>query len=404
MKKQFIGFYNPTKKQLDKSWSEGVFVFDTSCLLNLYRYSISTKNDFTLVLDKIKDRVFLPHQVGHEFHTNRLHVINEINDSTNAIFKLYKEGIDKVFNQISESFKNHYYYNFKDLDKIKNIFFDQLDKEIKKQKTTHPNYLNKDDILITIERIFENNIGIEYNPSELATIYREGKLRYELSIPPGYKDADSKKKRGDRHVYGDYIIWRQIIDFTKTQKKHIVLVTDDRKDDWWSKSNGDSTRPREELISEFYNLTGIRILIYNSDSFLKYAKERRLADKIKEKSVSEIANIRISEINYLNQLNNQLKSFDINKSFFNSTNNLTSQLQFNPYEKSIGDILYRANPLLESGLSSITSNLNSIASNAFLNTGINTIGNLISERQGIIGKSINVNGSFNPDIENKGIE
>jgi len=158
------------------------------------------------------------------------------------------------------------------------------------------------------------------------------------------------------------------------------------------------------LISEFYNLTGIRILIYNSDSFLKYAKERRLADKIKEKSVSEIANIRISEINYLNQLNNQLKSFDINKSFFNSTNNLTSQLQFNPYEKSIGDILYRANPLLESGLSSITSNLNSIASNAFLNTGINTIGNLISERQGIIGKSINVNGSFNPDIENKGIE
>jgi hypothetical protein len=209
-----------------------------------------------------------------------------------------------------------------------------------------------------------------------------------------------KKKRGDRHVYGDYIIWRQIIDFTKTQKKHIVLVTDDRKDDWWSKSNGDSTRPREELISEFYNLTGIRKLIYNSDSFLKYAKERRLADKIKEKSVSEIANIRISDINYLNQL----KSFDISKSIFNSTNNLTTQLQFNPYEKSIGEILFSANPLLESRLSSIASNLNSIASNTFLNTGINTIGNLMSERQGIIGKSINANGSFNPDIENKGIE
>ena len=139
MKKQFIGFYNPTKKQLDKSWSEGVFVFDTSCLLNLYRYSISTKNDFTLVLDKIKDRVFLPHQVGHEFHTNRLHVINEINDSTNAIFKLYKEGIDKVFNQISESFKNHYYYNFKDLDKIKNI-----------SKTTCPAVIGRFLLFITV--------------------------------------------------------------------------------------------------------------------------------------------------------------------------------------------------------------------------------------------------------------
>jgi hypothetical protein len=268
----------------------------------------------------------------------------------------------------------------------------------------HPNYLNKDDILLTIEKIFENNIGIEYNPSELSVIYREGKLRYELSIPPGYKDADSKKKRGDRHVYADYIIWRQIIDFTKTKNKHIVLVTDDRKDDWWSKSNGDSTRPREELISEFYNLTGIRILIYNSDSFLKYAKERKLVVKIKEKSVSEIANIRISEINYLNQLSNHLQINDINKSIFNSTNNLTTQLQFNPYTKSLRDVLFSANPLLETGFSSIASNLNSIASNTFLNTGINTIGNLMSKQETIFGKSIIADDSFNGDIENKGEE
>lgn len=404
MKKKYIGFYNPTKKELDKSWNEGVFVFDTSCLLNLYRYSISTKNDFTLVLEKIKDRVFLPHQVGHEFHTNRLHVINEINDSTNAIYKLYREGIDKVFNQISENFKNHFYYNFKDLDKIKCVFFEQLEKEIKKQKTTHPNYLNKDDILVTIEKIFENNIGNEYNPSELSSIYRDGKLRYELSIPPGYKDADAKKKRGDRHVYGDYIIWRQIIDFAKTQKKHIILITDDRKDDWWSKSNGDSTRPREELISEFYNLTGIRILIYNSDSFLKFAKERKLVEKIKEKSVSEIANIRISEINYLNQLSNYLQISDINKSIFNSTNNLTTQLQFNPYTQSLRDVLFSANPLLETGFSSIASNLNSIASNTFLNTGINTIGNLMSKQETIFGKTIIPDDSLNGDIENKGEE
>ena len=229
-------------------------------------------------------------------------------------------------------------------------------------------------------------------------------MRYELSIPPGYKDADAKKKRGDRHVYGDYIIWRQIIDFAKTQKKHIILITDDRKDDWWSKSNGDSTRPREELISEFYNLTGIRILIYNSDSFLKFAKERKLVEKIKEKSVSEIANIRISEINYLNQLSNYLQISDINKSIFNSTNNLTTQLQFNPYTQSLRDVLFSANPLLETGFSSIASNLNSIASNTFLNTGINTIGNLMSKQETIFGKTIIPDDSLNGDIENKGEE
>ena len=158
------------------------------------------------------------------------------------------------------------------------------------------------------------------------------------------------------------------------------------------------------MISEFYNLTGIRILIYNSDSFLKYAKERKLVVKIKEKSVSEIANIRISEINYLNQLSNYLQINDINKSIFNSTNNLTTQLQFNPYTKSLRDVLFSANPLLETGFSSIASNLNSIASNTFLNTGINTIGNLMSKQETFFGKSIIADDSFNGDIENKGEE
>jgi hypothetical protein len=58
MKKKFIGFYTPAKKQLDLSWNEGVFIFDTNCLLNLYRYSTSTKDDFLSVLEKIKDRIF----------------------------------------------------------------------------------------------------------------------------------------------------------------------------------------------------------------------------------------------------------------------------------------------------------------------------------------------------------
>ena len=37
MKNKFIGFYEPTKKEITHTWKKGVFAFDSNTLLNLYR-------------------------------------------------------------------------------------------------------------------------------------------------------------------------------------------------------------------------------------------------------------------------------------------------------------------------------------------------------------------------------
>jgi hypothetical protein len=88
------------------------------------------------------------------------------------------------------------------------------------------------------------------------------------------------------------IIWKELITLTKKEKKEIIFITDDRKEDWWTIENGKTIRPREELIKEFYDLTGIRILIYNADNFLHFAKERKLVTSIKEKSITEVKEVR----------------------------------------------------------------------------------------------------------------
>ena len=64
MKKKFIGYYSPDKKETDEAWSKGIFAFDANTLLNLYRYTVNTRNDFIRALKTIKDKLFLPYQAA----------------------------------------------------------------------------------------------------------------------------------------------------------------------------------------------------------------------------------------------------------------------------------------------------------------------------------------------------
>ena len=45
--------------------------FDASALLDLYRMTRTTREEFLSILDRLKDRVWLPHQTGLEYYDNR---------------------------------------------------------------------------------------------------------------------------------------------------------------------------------------------------------------------------------------------------------------------------------------------------------------------------------------------
>jgi len=68
MKELFKGFYTPSEKDIKKSWSDEktLFVFDTNVLLNLYRYTEATRDDFFQIIDSISEKIWLPYHVGLE--------------------------------------------------------------------------------------------------------------------------------------------------------------------------------------------------------------------------------------------------------------------------------------------------------------------------------------------------
>ena len=351
MKKEFFGFYEPTEAEIDKAWENGIFVFDANALLNLYRYSDSTRKDFILAITKLKEKLFMPFQVGHEYHSNRHFVIETLTNSYNSLLSSIKDISEKNITNLLNQYLRHPSIQIDSIKKLQYDFLKKIGTELEKQKKNHPDFRSKDEILIQLTELYENKVGVQFSKDELKKIYIEGKERYDQQIPPGYKDLESKRKKGEQHIYGDLIIWKEIISLAKKEKKEIVFITDDRKEDWWTIENGNTIRPREELIKEFYDLTGLRILIYNADNFLHYAKERKLVAKIKDATINEVKKVRQSDESFITAMDllKNAESIKASTQWYNPSSSIADLLKnaetikastqwYNP-SSSIADLL-----------------------------------------------------------------
>jgi len=96
MKQEFIGFYDPTESEIENAWKDGTFSFDANSILNLYRYTDATRNDFLSALKTLKTRLFIPHQSALEFHTNRKNVIDNLLTSYVKLEDSFKENYEKL--------------------------------------------------------------------------------------------------------------------------------------------------------------------------------------------------------------------------------------------------------------------------------------------------------------------
>ncbi len=99
----------------------------------------------------------------------------------------------------------------------------------------------------------------------------QAELRFERHVPPGWED-EGKKDYIKR--YGDIILWFQLIDYARTQKKPIIFITDDVKQDWWlagEEAQG-PIRPRPELVQEMYREAGVLFHMYQGYEFMTQAQ------------------------------------------------------------------------------------------------------------------------------------
>ena len=271
MKKSFFEYYALSPEEISSVWKDCILVLDANVLLNLYRYSVSTRDDILSTMKKFSAKLWMPYQIGWEYQNNREGVLSKT-------YGLPKELAVKIRGRKEDflnSFKNDYLRNpylsqealSKKLDKLEASLIKFVEDKFKDA----PDMSDKDIICRELDNIYDGKVGEDFTDEELSRLYQEGMQRYSQKIPPGYKDAAEKKDRGERYVYGDLILWKQIISHARSQKKDVVFVCEDLKEDWMRIVNGEKKGPRRELLREFHNETeGQKIVFMTQQRFLDF--------------------------------------------------------------------------------------------------------------------------------------
>jgi len=311
MRDLFPGYYSPTEDEYKKLWNEGLIVLDTNVLLNLYRLPTSARNEFISVLEKIKDNLWIPHQVALEFQRNRLTVITTERKSTDTALKESKDFINKVRSIINSLELDKRELDIKSAPLLENIQQTEsaIIDAISKTHEAKLDISTTDSIRDKIDEILNNRIGeAPFDQAALDQLTSAGEDRFTDKIPPGFLDAEKDKNPNGANFifngikyqrkFGDLILWRQIIKYAKeANKESVLLITGDQKEDWWRIEQGKTISPHPELMAEIKRETSVKhFWMYSSTQFLQQAKNHIEAE-ISDTSIEEVQQIETTQSN-----------------------------------------------------------------------------------------------------------
>ena len=291
MRDTFASYYSPTQSEFAVLWRKCQFAFDANVLLDFYRYTPDTQKNLFDILEKLKERIWLPHQAGLEFHQNRLQVIADMQRPYDDLKKLAGKNIAAILNELKSYISKH---PFISQDSIKAIFEDarkRLEKLLQEASSKHPNLLKSpesDDTRNRLADLFAKKVGPPYDADKLREVHKQAEERFQESVPPGY--ADVKEKDVPR-AYGDVVLWFQLIEQGETKKVPVIFVTSERKQDWWLQHSGRTIGPRPELRDEFFARTGQVFYMYETEQFMRYAEEF-LSVKAQKKAIEEVRQVK----------------------------------------------------------------------------------------------------------------
>lgn len=303
--KKFLKEQNTDRSFIsEKVWQNGVIVFDTNVLLNLYRYNEETRNELLKLMKSYQNRLWMPYQVALEFLANCEAVKTWLHKGYKELTGQVDECKKSFFKFLDNNFAKHKHINREELVQLFDQQLQPIKDKLSEWEMNAPDF-DKDDVVKNkILSMYDKRVGNDYNCDELLEIYAKGKIRYENKIPPGYKDdTRDKREMGGRHVYGDLIVWMQIMDYAEANKKDVIFVGEDLKEDWWEKDDGKINKPRQELLDEFRYRTGREIVFHTQKRFIEASKK-----KLKEETLKDIERVRDENLRFLEQIRNVRES------------------------------------------------------------------------------------------------
>ncbi len=269
----FEGYRTPSETDYEAVLNSGLVVPDANVLLNLYRYNRPGQDALLDVLEKLAERIWVPHQVMREFWRNRESALRDPRETATKAIEQINEAGDAIQKAI-RTWKNRIALpedQEPELERQVSGFVAELARKVESLTDTAPEShirsTSEDRVLQHLERIFDGRVGGRLDSGDERSLVEEARRRFETKTPPGYLDAG---KSGDDDA-GDYIIWAEVLREAKSRELDVLVVTGDVKEDWWRKSRGEVRGPRLELVKEMRESSGRRLLMLRTQSFLRKA-------------------------------------------------------------------------------------------------------------------------------------
>ena len=306
LKELFPEFYQSKLDMKDlSSESENLLVLDTNYLLDIIQLPTTVSKKYIEALEKVKENIYIPYLVALEFNFKKSSLKkgkikkirkykNEIEQSVVNINKKINE-IDLVDKEEKEIFTNELLTMTEDyLAELKKV----IDSKVSSMITEEENELYE-----RLISVIENKVGNKYSQEWIDEIEKEGEERYKQNIPPGFNDSskedeiDSLRMYGDIKYcrkYGDLIIWKDIIEYSKESTKmgkKVVFITNDgkakQKRDLLYKVDDLTVGPNIHLMNELYMESNKELHILNNLRFVQLVNDLSDVEMSKLKKSSE---------------------------------------------------------------------------------------------------------------------
>jgi hypothetical protein len=288
----FEGYRTPTLDDYRSVLTTGLVVPDTNVLLNLYRYNAQARGDLLAVLDRLGDRLWIPHQVLVEFWRNRESALRESPDTATATVQALKGHRQRAIEEV-RTWANQLSLPSDRVSELEAALDDgftvvttAVEKLMEPKGEGPSSNTNQDPILGELDRILKGRVGEPLDESAYKAAHAEGKRRIADGLPPGYKD----RHKGDEAATGDYIVWEHLLREAERRTCDVLLVTGDVKDDWWRKDRGQLRGPRIELVDELSGRAGVRLFLLRPQSLLLYAAQV-LDIEVPDSSVQDVERV-----------------------------------------------------------------------------------------------------------------
>lgn len=289
MRDRFAAWYPRSQDERARFVTDGLVALDTNVLLHLYRLTPEARNDLLSLFEHLEQRLWIPHQVGEEFHKNRLNVIHDQEQVEQKLRNAVNDAADRLGKVINE-LRDHPAIDKAELQTATTTAFtairDYLDKATSDSYLSVRAAMRSDEVLDAVTALFEGKVGSPYSDERLQEVEAEARERYKQLMPPGYEDA----KKGENHDCGDYILWRQLLDEAANRKIPVLLITNDQKDDWYRRVHGLTAGPRLELIEEMRRASGVDFHLQTLALFIDTAPTL-LSSQLNESTVTEVSRL-----------------------------------------------------------------------------------------------------------------